>query len=774
MKHAVILGLVAFVCIFSSIQARSQDSDYGIILLLNEQLCFAEGEASVLVNNMPASGLKNVLINHNIVSVSKVASKWCSDKKHACPERSAIKIGSSNFYTIKMSDQLSVEKALLELNALPEVLVAERNYANYYGLTDDEDFNEQWYLHNENPVFPADIDAPQAWERTTGSNIKVCILDNGIQASHVDLPSNRITGDEGFAESQFNYPIYHGTAIAGIIGAITNNGDGIAGINWNAELYSQRVEDGKIETLYDAVLEALAYGCRLLNFSAGIESSTELLAVTAATAYKNNALMISGMGNDHDGIPGYPAAYRWCFAVGSSNMNDQPLVMDSDHGEHIDVVAPGEFLYTTIPESDYGNVGGTSFATPIVTGIASLLLSVRSDLYNDDLMNLIRISAKRYPEWDQYGGYGRVNADSALQYLCPPYTLKHCYANSSGYSSSMIKENQNGMFIDVEGLATSWYIVSTYKVSKTVNIPGDNYFDDPPFVWGRGVGTIGFSSEHHQQYGCGYCDVSEQTASTCKLTTYVHFLRDMQGEEIGWWPCSPSQVHYEYTILGKEDVETPVVTVVSPNGGEYYRTLQTIPISWEVEDDYLEGTRTTIQIKTSDNLWAPIATNLTVDSEGHGEYSYRVPAYPTAWINEHARIKIFTRDVKYREGSDVSDSDFTVEYLSKPDDEPIPRGVAGHDIPKQNFLGVPMPNPFNPVTIFKFGVKESARVSLHIYDVNGRLIKTYYNNTNVNAGEYTEIWEGKSDNGTSVVSGIYFLRYQVDDFSKTSKMILLR
>lgn len=224
-------------------------------------------------------------------------------------------------------------------------------------------------------------------------------------------------------------------------------------------------------------------------------------------------------------------------------------------------------------------------------------------------------------------------------------------------------------------------------------------------------------------------------------------------------------------LKGSHYNSPPVVTISSPSFGDYYQTGQTITINWHVVDEYLEGTRTTIQRRVSPILWEPIRTNLTVNSQGYGTYIYRVPAYPTPWTDYHAAIKVFTRDIQNEEGS-ATTGDFTIEYLSKPDDEPIPHWVDAAVLTTR--IEKPFPNPFNPNTTIRFALKETVPVELAIFDTGGRRVKTFYTGEMLARGIYTMPWDGRNESGFPVSSGIYFLRFIAGDYSRTDKLILLR
>lgn len=112
--------------------------------------------------------------------------------------------------------------------------------------------------------------------------------------------------------------------------------------------------------------------------------------------------------------------------------------------------------------------------------------------------------------------------------------------------------------------------------------------------------------------------------------------------------------------------------------------------------------------------------------------------------------------------------------LPVPRIEPHPEGDRTAQAPDDHFLGAPSPNPFNPSTTIRFGLKEPAFVQLAVYDLNGRLVRTLHDGNYLPAGEHSLTWNGLNDRGVRVVSGIYFLKFRAGDFGETKKLILLR
>jgi hypothetical protein len=533
-----------------------------------------------------------------------------------------------------------------ELSKAEGVLFAEE-HANW--TTFDTRYTEQWWLNNTGQyggLSDADIDAPEAWQITQGSsNIKVGIIDTGVETNHDDLVG-KSTGD--LPEGYFNYG--HGTHVAGIVGAKVGGGL-VLGVSPNTSIVSRKVFNGVDyygrplwggdNNAYNKIMQAVNDNCSILNHSYGGSSYSTTLRIAFANVYKYNRTNTVSMGNSNSSNPSYPAAFgQGIIAVGAtdnldlrSQDNTPGYGWGSNFGNHIDVTAPGgkyafindRNILSTWTGNSYLKVSGTSMAAPVVAGIASLIKAYNLNLYNDDIEQIIRISAddKGDPGWDQYYGTGRVNAYKALRFLQAPYQLTHLSASGgTDYSST---NHYQQVFFGTPGLADAVYIVKRHEVRKNVSFPA--HFDHN--VWGRGVGSNGFSAAN-PNFGMGYCDVVEGSVSSngATLRTYVYEVWSISGSWIGWVPVTPQNVSFNYTVLGKPLV-APMIASFTQNPVPIYKGTSgyvdvnlsqgngTINYSWISEDQpsYItisaQGDRwhiTYLNTKTGDDPKAPVWT----------------------------------------------------------------------------------------------------------------------------------------------------------------------
>ncbi|WP_294323117.1 S8 family serine peptidase [uncultured Chryseobacterium sp.] len=377
------------------------------------------------------------------------------------------------------TDVVSVLKIYAEN---PAIDFAEPNYiAHGAGVKGADTFStfpndsyflsRQWGLYN-NGTFSAsgmttatdaDVDMELAWDVETGNpNMIIAVSDSGLNMSHEDIaarvwtkPVEIIDGIDNDGNgliddyrgwdwvSNDNNPTDdhgHGTNCSGIIGSIANNGKGYAGVNWNSKIMPLKVLNSSNSATYAAMANSLYYavdnGAKVVSMSIGGSSTSSLIANAISYMKTNNVLLVACMMNNNNEVANYPAAYSTAYdnviAVGSTDANDkrtQPFFWSStsgsSYGNHINVVAPGNYIYGLGIDSNtsYNSYwGGTSQATPLVAGVASLILSKKPTLTPAQVRNILQLTAedmKGVPAedtagFDKYHGWGRINAYAAL------------------------------------------------------------------------------------------------------------------------------------------------------------------------------------------------------------------------------------------------------------------------------------------------------------------------------------------------------------------------
>jgi len=267
------------------------------------------------------------------------------------------------------------------------------------------------------------VDAPTAWDTTFGdSDVTVAVVDQGVKYDHPDLNGNMASNPGyDFVDSDSDpYPDslsdeYHGTHVAGIAAAETNNGEGVSGIG-NSTLISGRAlsESGSGSTadIADAIQWAADQGADVINLSLGGGGYTNTMKNAVGYATNNGALVVAAAGNDSGQPVSYPAAYSECLAVSALDP-DETIASYSNVGSEIELAAPGTNVLSTWSDDGYRKISGTSMATPVVAGVAGLTLAAY-DLTNSELRSHLKATAVDVGLPADEQGSGRVDAGNAV------------------------------------------------------------------------------------------------------------------------------------------------------------------------------------------------------------------------------------------------------------------------------------------------------------------------------------------------------------------------
>lgn len=284
----------------------------------------------------------------------------------------------------------------------------------------DSLISPQQTLPND-PLFPSwfleKIEAPNAWLTTTGSsNITIAILDTGVDTSHPDLASKIVPGRNIYNNNEDTSDVYgHGTPVAGVAGAASNNGIGVASVAWGCGIMPVRISDpdgmAAASTIASGLSWAADHGARVANVSYRVTGSK---TITSAAKYfqSKGGVVIAAAGNygAQETTPDDP----YVVTVGATDPQDV-LYQYSNYGGNVDLVAPGNNT-TTLRGGLYGAGGGTSFASPVVAGVAALILSANPALTPAQVTDILKQSADDLGAagWDDIYASGRVNAAKAV------------------------------------------------------------------------------------------------------------------------------------------------------------------------------------------------------------------------------------------------------------------------------------------------------------------------------------------------------------------------
>lgn len=303
------------------------------------------------------------------------------------------------------------------------------------GLPNDPFLTDQYAIDNRgqdvagSAGFPgADVRVARAWELQRGSaQVRVAVIDVGVSATHPDLTSklddgfNVTTGAGDDTDAPFNT---HGTHIAGIIAASTNNAEGVVGVSWGSRIVPVKAANPLGFTsdvwLAEGLIWAAESGVDVAVLSFGLSARSDVLEEAVRFAVDRGVIVVASAGNTSGEGVLYPGAYADVIAVGATDNCDK-LASFSTRGAEVELVAPGVDIFSTMhtmfePHS-YGFSSGTSVATPVVAGVAALIRSAAPGISVAEVREVLARTSRDLGDFgrDPKYGYGRVNAHRALQ-----------------------------------------------------------------------------------------------------------------------------------------------------------------------------------------------------------------------------------------------------------------------------------------------------------------------------------------------------------------------
>ena len=343
--------------------------------------------------------------------------------------------------------------AVRRLAGRPGIAYAEPNYVlSIDSIPDDPRFGELWGLHNTGQsggTADADIDAPEAWDVTTGSrSVVVAVIDTGVDYNHPDLAANiwvnaaelngspnRDDDRNGYVDDVHGYDFVnndasplddqgHGTHLAGTIGAAGNNGVGVAGINWQVQIMPLKFLDGSGSGTTSDAIKAIEYavanGATISNNSWGGDPYSQALYDAIRNARNAGHIFVTAAGNNgsnNDQSPFYPAGYELdnVISVAATDRNDRLASFSNYGAATVDLAAPGVDILSTKPNNAYATSSGTSMATPHVAGVVALVRGQHPELTYREVIQQVLNSVDYVPALEgRTITAGRLNAARAV------------------------------------------------------------------------------------------------------------------------------------------------------------------------------------------------------------------------------------------------------------------------------------------------------------------------------------------------------------------------
>ena len=332
-------------------------------------------------------------------------------------------------------DQLDVEVVGVEKNKIRDFIqlftrlgkieYVEPDYkAEALELTSDPGIiqNKQWGMFK---IKAADS-GESAWNfAKSTAEAKIAIIDTGIDQDHEDLGGGKIVADKNCTSSPTPDDLYgHGTHVAGIAAAATNNGIGVAGLGYNAALMNAKAlgdnGSGYYSWIANCIIWAADNGAKVINMSLGGSYGSTTLQNAVNYAWNKGVGITAAAGNSGNSSRTYPAYYSNVIAVAATDVNDRKASFSS-YGKWVDVAAPGKDIYSTFPnhanvigKTNYDFANGTSMSTPHVAGLAALVWGTSYGTDKTSVRRQIEATADKISGTGRYWTYGRINALKAV------------------------------------------------------------------------------------------------------------------------------------------------------------------------------------------------------------------------------------------------------------------------------------------------------------------------------------------------------------------------
>lgn len=606
MKKIIILSIISiFLCLiyltFSKNNIKHTEDDQ-IKIIVDIDTVIVSGKTFVTkAEDIKQNNIVELLHRFNASGFQAIYRNRYNEKGHLKPNITSL---TGNWQEIILKNKSRAEEFV-------HFLKMEKGITNAYierplpfrpGVAPiDPEYSNQWHLRSLN--YPAaDINAEQAWAINKGRNdVIIAVCDGGVDYSHLDLdPGDRSRVISGYdSGSNDNDPMDdlpgsglsfggHGTHVAGIIGAISNNNKQVSGVMWNCKIMPiKMVGSGSLTITYpfgstnwdfsttafpsdvaDAIDYAVNNGARVINLSYGFDSMgallndvilrVPLLYSAILNAYNNNVVIVAAMGNEYQrGNPTqFPAAFREVIAVGSTRNSNPPSRSSfSSTGTHICISAPGDDILSTVRGGGTDVKSGTSMAAPVVSGVAGLIISQGMDrnfnLTNDDVRHILERTAVDIgvPGFDNETGHGIINAQNALELLDEPNRLFHY--NSIGGTSVKTQTFSKWILLSNRwGLAAGTYLnVDQYKITKHVTF--DVPFCSTPQVWMRERESNALSYANPNS-GYPFSIITNVTNTGFDLEYVTYYVKyNSLGQTINTWiPRDPALTNVAYTAVG--------------------------------------------------------------------------------------------------------------------------------------------------------------------------------------------------------------------------------
>lgn len=482
---------------------------------------FVRVESTVMRN--PVTRAETTLFAQSVVANQALVS-FRQEVDRARVEQLASFVGAKVRKRLLGQNAYILETEQVDLDELPRLLRAIAAHTNIVVSVDpngighaeltpnDPRFGEQWSLNNlggSGSTADADIDAPEAWNiNTGGSSVVVAVIDTGVDFTHPDLVeaswvnTGEVAGNgqdddgNGLVDDRDGWDFvnddntpaddnYHGTHVAGILGARGNNGIGIAGVAWNCTIMALKVQPvtgkgGTESDLLDALNYARLNGAQIINLSVGGYPQSTIGRSTMNGLETAGILVVCAAGNDArdtDLNPNYPSCYTNLNIISVANStDDDDIASSSNFGVNsVDLAAPGTRILSTMPPPLYVEIyqpdSGTSMASPHVAGVAALLKSANASWTATQLRTAILGNVDRLVAFNGVVATGgRLNAYRAIVPSAITLTSPNgggIYQRGRSLHINWTTKNVVGQYVSLELLKSG--VLNTIIMSSNYN-----------------------------------------------------------------------------------------------------------------------------------------------------------------------------------------------------------------------------------------------------------------------------------------------------------------
>ena len=476
----VVLGVVASAVLISTLLFKSSPLAFSNITGKNTDRIAPKIDTISGHYSVSGEAASTSLLVKYKSTVTENTRSSINSKMGAKPRQRVSKLGVDE---VQLVSTQSVGEIINKYKSFPEVEYVEPNYvAKQFITPNDPLFSKQWALQK--------INALAAWDTSMGGFGPVAIIDTGISSAQIDINGSVLDGYNFVSKNtNANDDNGHGTHVAGIVSASTNNGTGVASIGFKGTLLPVKVLDstgaGTYADISSGVIYATDRGAKIVNLSLGGPSYSRTLGDAIAYATNHGVVVVAAAGNNGNNSAVYPADYPGVIAVSATNQNDG-LAPFSSYGSHVYVSAPGVSIISTYNSGGYATLSGTSMAAPMVSGLIGLALSrgaaSASTVVNDLKITSDKIGPFAYDQngWNQYFGYGRINAAKLLGVTAinaVPTTLQ---TSSSTSDATNVRSSKSPQYADtsfsttitgtIDSIDLEHLVIVTKVVSSSKNL----------------------------------------------------------------------------------------------------------------------------------------------------------------------------------------------------------------------------------------------------------------------------------------------------------------